>query len=306
MPPHGRSLRFSFKGPELVQSYAKETLRNVSLSGPVLVDFLNRIPEFVATLESHSPSPKRRRTNNNNVVATLSDSPELDEVMGKVTFILELVDNSVLEDHPELAAGLFKSLAALHHLKTRIQSSLGYLLSLVLGSLLAIVNKAKKSSSRLLTLLLSVLTWSLTVLEAPRALKYRIPLCSWYLVLLLLLLNRCFTASCQSSHSWDPVCSRKTMTIRLWSLIRQSTKLYPFLFESLRNQKARYRCWNFRTSSQLYGRLRTHPISSTSASVPSIGYQTWREGLLIRSLGHACKPSWSRQECFCLDDLPGF
>ncbi|KUL89403.1 hypothetical protein ZTR_04421 [Talaromyces verruculosus] len=137
---------FSFKGPESVQSYAKETLRNVSLNGPVLVDFLNRIPEFVATLESHSPSPKRRRTNNNNAVATLSDSPELDEVMGKVTFILELVDNSVPEDHPELAAGLFKSLAALHHLKTRIQSSLGYLLSLVLGSLLAIVNKAKKSS----------------------------------------------------------------------------------------------------------------------------------------------------------------
>lgn len=137
---------FSFKGPESVQSYAKETLRNVSISGSILVDFLNRIPEFVAALESHSPSPKRRRTNHNNAVATLSDSSELDEVMGKVTFILELVDNSVPEDHPELTAGLFKSLAALHHLKTRIQSSLGYLLSLVLGSLLAIVNKAKKSS----------------------------------------------------------------------------------------------------------------------------------------------------------------
>lgn len=137
---------FSFKGPESVQSYAKDTLRNVSLSGSVLIYFLNRIPEFVAALESHSPSPKRRRTNNNNAVATISDSSELDEVMGKVTFILELIDNSVPEDHPELTAGLFKSLAALHHLKTRIQSSLGYLLSLVLGSLLAIVNKTKKSS----------------------------------------------------------------------------------------------------------------------------------------------------------------
>lgn len=137
---------FSFKGPESVQSYAKETLRNVSLSGPVLVDYLNRVPEYVAALESHSPSPKRRRTNNSNAISTLSDSPELDEVMGKVTFILELVDNSVPEDHPELATGLFKSLAALHHLKTRIQSSLGYLLSLLLGSLLAIVNKAKKMS----------------------------------------------------------------------------------------------------------------------------------------------------------------
>lgn len=137
---------FSFTGTELVQNYAKETLRNVPLNGPVLVDFLNRIPESVATLESHSPSPKRRRTNNNTAVATLSESPELDEVMGKVTFVLELVDNSAPEDRPELAAGLFKSLAALHHLKTRIQASLGYLLSLVLGSLLTIVNKARKSS----------------------------------------------------------------------------------------------------------------------------------------------------------------
>ncbi|EED21107.1 SSU processome component Utp10, putative [Talaromyces stipitatus ATCC 10500] len=141
-----RLFDLSFRGSEAVQNNAKETLRNVSLSGSVLVDFLDRISEFVSALESHSPSPKRRRTSKNNLVAAISNSSELDEVMGKVTFILELVDTSVPEEHPELTPGLFKSLAALHHLKTRIQSSLGYLLSLVLGSLLAIVNKAKKSS----------------------------------------------------------------------------------------------------------------------------------------------------------------
>ncbi|OKL61537.1 U3 small nucleolar RNA-associated protein 10 [Talaromyces atroroseus] len=133
----------SFKGTESMQSFAKETLRNVSLPESILVSFLDMIPELVSTFENHSPSPKRRRTNKNNAVAAISDPAGLDEVMGKVTFILELVDSSTPENHPSLAAGLFKSLAALHHLKARIQSTLGYLLSLALGSLLAIVNKAK-------------------------------------------------------------------------------------------------------------------------------------------------------------------
>jgi U3 small nucleolar RNA-associated protein 10 len=136
----------SFKGTESMQSFARETLRSVSLTESVLVDFLDRIPELASTFENHSPSPKRRRTNKNNAVATVSDPAELDEVMGKVTFILELVDGSTPEEHPSLAGGLFKSLAALHHLKAKIQSTLGYLLSLALGSLLAIVNTARKSS----------------------------------------------------------------------------------------------------------------------------------------------------------------
>ena len=62
-----------------------------------------------------------------------------------MTFILEIVDSSSPETHPELAGGLFQTLAALHHFKSQIQSGMSYLLSLTLGSLLAIVNTSKGS-----------------------------------------------------------------------------------------------------------------------------------------------------------------
>ncbi|KAH8703156.1 putative SSU processome component Utp10 [Talaromyces proteolyticus] len=140
-----RLFDLSFNGNDAVKSDAREALRSVQLPGAILVEFLNKIPELIATLESHSPSPKRRRTNQNNAVAALS-STELNGTIEQVTYILELVDGSVPEDDPELSTGLFKALAALHVLKSRIQSSLGYLLSLALGSLLAIVNKSKTSS----------------------------------------------------------------------------------------------------------------------------------------------------------------
>ncbi|KAL1962182.1 hypothetical protein VTN77DRAFT_528 [Rasamsonia byssochlamydoides] len=130
-------------GNEAVQTNAKNTLRSVELPGTALLDLIEKIPASIESLESHAPSPKRRRTNQNNAVAMQS---ELSKVMEKVTFILELVDSSAPENHPELADGLFKTLAALHNFKSQIQSGLGYLLSLTLGSLLAIVNKSRASS----------------------------------------------------------------------------------------------------------------------------------------------------------------
>jgi hypothetical protein len=53
------------------------------------------------------------------------------------------VDSSVPETHPELAGGLFRILAALHNLKSQLQSGFDYLLTLTLGSLLVIVKKSK-------------------------------------------------------------------------------------------------------------------------------------------------------------------
>jgi U3 small nucleolar RNA-associated protein 10 len=137
----------SFQGNQTIQANAKNVLRNVELPSAVLVQFLETIPTYITTLESHSPSPKKRRTNQNNAVASLPNQAELDEVMQKTTYILELVDSSAPENHPETSEGLFKALAAIHHFKSQIGSGMGYLLSLALGSLLAIVNKLKVSKS---------------------------------------------------------------------------------------------------------------------------------------------------------------
>ncbi|KAB8079511.1 U3 small nucleolar RNA-associated protein 10 [Aspergillus leporis] len=122
----------------------RNVLRGVELPGTVLSQFLQKIPVSVTDMEALGPAPKRRRTSQNNMVAmTVKDESKLNKLMEKMTFILELVDSSAPESHPELADGLFQTLAALHHFKSQIQSGMSYLLSLALGGLLAIVNRSK-------------------------------------------------------------------------------------------------------------------------------------------------------------------
>ncbi|KAL4867917.1 hypothetical protein BDV12DRAFT_170541, partial [Aspergillus spectabilis] len=122
----------------------RDLLRSVELPGPVLFNYLQQIPVSITDIDSLGPAPKRRRTSQNNMVAmTTRDEAKLSKLMEKMTFILELVDSSNPEAHPELTEGLFQALAALHHFKSQIQSGMSYLLSLTLGSLLAIVNQSK-------------------------------------------------------------------------------------------------------------------------------------------------------------------
>ncbi|KAL4913764.1 hypothetical protein BDW62DRAFT_157813 [Aspergillus aurantiobrunneus] len=125
----------------------RDLLRNVELPGSVLLNYLQQIPVSITDMDSLGPAPKRRRTSQNNMVAmTTKDEAKLSKLMDKMTFILELVDGSNPEAHPELTEGLFQTLAALHHFKSQIQSGMSYLLSLTLGSLLAIVNRSKGSA----------------------------------------------------------------------------------------------------------------------------------------------------------------
>ncbi|EKV07026.1 SSU processome component Utp10, putative [Penicillium digitatum] len=125
----------------------RDVLRTVQLSGSVLQQFVQKIPVSITDVESVGPAPKRRRTSQSNMIAmTVKDEAELSKLMDKMTFILEIVDSSSPETHPELLDGLFQTLAALHHFKSQIQSGMSYLLSLTLGSLLAIVNSSKGSA----------------------------------------------------------------------------------------------------------------------------------------------------------------
>ncbi|RDW65776.1 snoRNA-binding rRNA-processing protein UTP10 [Aspergillus mulundensis] len=125
----------------------RDLLRGVELPGSVLLNFLQQIPVSITDVDSLAPAPKRRRTSQNNMVAmTTKDEAKLSKLMDKMTFILELVDGSNPETHPELTEGLFQTLAALHHFKSQIQSGMSYLLSLTLGGLLAIVNRSRANA----------------------------------------------------------------------------------------------------------------------------------------------------------------
>lgn len=125
----------------------RNVLRTIELPGAVLQQFVQKIPVSITDVESIGPAPKRRRTSQNNMIAmTVKDEAELTKLMDKMTFILEIVDSSSPEAHPELVDGLFQTLASLHHFKSQIQSGMSYLLSLTLGSLLAIVNQSKGSA----------------------------------------------------------------------------------------------------------------------------------------------------------------
>lgn len=133
-------------GDTALASNCRDVLRSVELFGSILFQFLEKIPVSLTDMEPLAPAPKRRRTSQSNMVAmTVKDGADLSKLMDKMTFILELVDSSTPEAHPELAEGLFQTLAALHHFKSQIQSGMSYLLSLALGSLLAIVNRSRES-----------------------------------------------------------------------------------------------------------------------------------------------------------------
>ncbi|KAK2802261.1 snoRNA-binding rRNA-processing protein utp10 [Emmonsiellopsis sp. PD_5] len=133
-------------GNEGLGGPCRDLLRKVDLSGPILTRFLKKISTSVVDIDSQAPAAKRRRTSQNNMIAMSTRNPkELNQIIEKITFILELIDGSNPENHPELIGGLFQTLAALHHLKLQLQSEMSYLLSLVLGIMLAIINKAKAS-----------------------------------------------------------------------------------------------------------------------------------------------------------------
>ncbi|KGO59818.1 HEAT, type 2 [Penicillium expansum] len=134
-------------GTASLANNCRDVLRTVELSGAVLQQFVQKIPVSITDVESVGPAPKRRRTSQSNMIAmTVKDEAELSKLMDKMTFILEIVDSSSPETHPELVDGLFQTLAALHHFKSQIHSGMSYLLSLTLGSLLAIVNTSKGSA----------------------------------------------------------------------------------------------------------------------------------------------------------------
>jgi U3 small nucleolar RNA-associated protein 10 len=133
----------------VVSAEAADLLRNVRLTTDILDDFLKSI-QTGTKMVTEPPPNKRRRTSasggDRGLVTQVT--PELSQALRKVTFVLQLVENSEPVEHPQLLDGLFTALSELQHFRTLVGSELGYLQNLILRSLLAMM-PAYKSNKKL-------------------------------------------------------------------------------------------------------------------------------------------------------------
>ena len=123
---------------------SRELLWSLELSATVLSHCIDNTLTTGVTSSDQPPS-KKRRTSQNQMVLFNAASPDLSQLIRRISLVLELVDSSTVEGTPELTVSLFHVLTWLQTLKTTLHSELGYLLSLTLGSLLAIVKHVSSS-----------------------------------------------------------------------------------------------------------------------------------------------------------------
>ena len=123
--------------------HARTFLSTVEFSTEILQSFLEKIPASMAAIQDKPPATKRRRTSHTDAPVLTIQDPKARSIVDEMTFVLELVDGSHPERRPELLETLFHTLQSLKHFKAQMRSGLGYLQSLVLGSLLGIVSGLK-------------------------------------------------------------------------------------------------------------------------------------------------------------------
>ncbi|XEU96489.1 hypothetical protein FSHL1_001774 [Fusarium sambucinum] len=124
----------------IVSAEAADFLRSVRLTTDILDYFLKSIPTGTKMI-TEPPANKRRRTSSSGGDRGLVTqvTPEISQELRKLTFILQLVENSDPAEHPDLLDGLFTALSELQHFRTVVGSELGYLQNLILRSLLAMM-----------------------------------------------------------------------------------------------------------------------------------------------------------------------
>ncbi|KAK3375123.1 hypothetical protein B0H63DRAFT_452930 [Podospora didyma] len=133
-------------GQNSVSVEAAELLRKVDLTTDILLDFLGSLQDEV-NLVTEPPAAKRRRVSmsESRRTANLQVTPEVSAALNKTTFVLELVQESSPQEHPELLPSLFSTLSDIQRLGVLVGSELGYLQNLVLSSLLAMVPAYKSN-----------------------------------------------------------------------------------------------------------------------------------------------------------------
>jgi U3 small nucleolar RNA-associated protein 10 len=124
-----------------VAGEAADLLRTVPLNTEILMFFLDSIKTGTKMITEPPPNKRRRTSSTAEGGRSLASqvTPELSRALRKITFVLQLVENSDPVTHPELLSGLFTALSELQHFRTVVGSELGYLQNLILRSLLAMM-----------------------------------------------------------------------------------------------------------------------------------------------------------------------
>ncbi|KAJ3523563.1 hypothetical protein NM208_g12404 [Fusarium decemcellulare] len=124
----------------VVPAEAADLLRSVRLTTDILIFFLDSIQTGTKMITEPPPNKRRRTSSSGGDRGLITQvTPELSQALRKVTFVLQLVENSNPVEHPELLDGLFTALSELQHFRTVVGSELGYLQNLILRSLLAMM-----------------------------------------------------------------------------------------------------------------------------------------------------------------------
>lgn len=127
------------------QEQAFDILRSVTLSTAVLDLFLRSVPTGVQLQVAPPPNKRRRTSQVEKIKMDLSSEADVSKHLRRLTVILELLDSSHPERHPELLKGLFHILGELQHYRNQSGLNLVYLQSLAIGSLLSIVKEQSAS-----------------------------------------------------------------------------------------------------------------------------------------------------------------
>lgn len=136
------------KHNEVSAQLSSQFLSSATLSTDILLTFLAQLPT-TSKIADTPPASKRRRTSHGEVAKTPVQDPKLlSDAIKKVTFVLQVIDGSNPQTHPELLNGLFGVLAEIQQFKAQVASELAYLQGLVLSSLLAIL-KAYKTDTKM-------------------------------------------------------------------------------------------------------------------------------------------------------------
>ena len=128
---------------------AREVLAAVVLPSQALRSFLDRVNGLLSRTRDTSPVNKRRRLSHNaSVGINTTAAGDANSKIGIATFVLELLDSSASEMETEMLAPLFQLLASLQHLRSQMRSALPYLLTLILGMTLTVVDKASTTPKK--------------------------------------------------------------------------------------------------------------------------------------------------------------
>lgn len=123
---------------------ALDVLREVKLSSSVLSGFLTNLPPLTPNSIDEPSIMKRRKTSHRHEIARV-DPGASDNALRRFTIVLELIDSSIPERHPELLKSLFDILADLESYKRHSGTELGYLEVITLNSAYGIVSKVEVS-----------------------------------------------------------------------------------------------------------------------------------------------------------------